>query len=126
MTTSPLFQRPLIVPPSSLRALRPCSGRGEPVEPRLRRGRQHRPFIVSSDPSSSVPTFRGALAQRVHDRIERLARRPRLLGRQRRERLVDYVEERQEIGAIGLDIDQAGGKLATGGRLVDCLLYTSP
>ena len=45
--------RPAFVAPR----LRPCSGRGEPVEPRLRRGRQFRPFIVSSDPSSSVPTL---------------------------------------------------------------------
>src|SRR3989338_6109800 len=60
-----------------------------------------------------------ALAKAVHDLVERLLARSHSRRRQRGQRLVDQVQRRKEIVAVGLEIDQAGRKLAAPGNLAE-------
>src|SRR2546423_952107 len=48
----------------------------------------------------------------VHDEIKYVAARPHAVEGQRRERLVDDVELRQEVVLVGLDVENPGRKLA--------------
>jgi hypothetical protein len=66
-----------------------------------------------------IPTY--GSAQAFHDLFERFPARPDPLEREARQRLVDDVQLRQEVVAIGLDVDQPGRELAAPGRLVQAL-----
>src|SRR5437763_493578 len=58
------------------------------------------------------------LPEAVHDLFQRLRPRPDAIERQRRQRFVDDVQLRQEVVAIRLDVNDAGGELAAPRGLV--------
>src|SRR5262245_60322714 len=51
-------------------------------------------------------------AQPLHDLLEGFLPGTEALQRQRGERLIAHVQLREEVVAIGLDIDETGGELA--------------
>src|SRR5215468_990377 len=60
-------------------------------------------------------------AQPLHDLFEGFLPGTEALQRQRCERLIAHIQLREEVVAIGLDIDETGGELAAPRRLVEAL-----
>src|SRR5215472_9928297 len=59
------------------------------------------------------------LPESVHDLVEHRLRRPDLLRGQEGQRLVGQVQEVDEVVLVGLDVEDAGGKLAAARGLVE-------
>src|SRR5437762_909874 len=104
-----------IVPPTSRSAIRTAPASTRKDCPTIR----WPPRKTSS--ARTKTKARAELPQPLHDLLERVASRPDALERQRRQRLVDDVQEREEIVAIRLDVDQAGRELAAARGLVQPL-----